>query len=250
MKVLASDFDRTLYFMKEKEEFKKEDVKRIKEFQAKGNLFGMCTGRPFGGFVKTLNGQVAPDFFIMSTGGLIVDKNGEVLWGQPLDYQIIKEIYSNDEEGMDVIPQSALKDYLYTTAYIDDNDRVKHIDSLDYFDDIPVYSASLINLTIEKVKYLTDYINEHYESVDAYQNVDSVDVVCHGVSKGHGILKLKEILKIDKIAGIGDSYNDVPMLDEVDTSFTFTYSPKEIQDSCNHVVNQLFEAIDILERED
>lgn len=43
MKVLASDYDGTLLF---NEQFKEGDLKKIKEFQKVGNLFGLCSGRP------------------------------------------------------------------------------------------------------------------------------------------------------------------------------------------------------------
>ena len=39
MKVLASDYDGTLLF---NEKFKEGDLKKIKEFQKAGNLFGLC----------------------------------------------------------------------------------------------------------------------------------------------------------------------------------------------------------------
>ena len=42
MKVLASDYDGTLLF---NEQFKEGDLKKIKEFQKAGNLFGLCSGR-------------------------------------------------------------------------------------------------------------------------------------------------------------------------------------------------------------
>ena len=49
MKVLASDYDGTLLF---NEKFKEGDLKKIKEFQKAGNLFGLCSGRPFKGIYE------------------------------------------------------------------------------------------------------------------------------------------------------------------------------------------------------
>ena len=39
--------------------------------------------------------------------------------------------------------------------------------------------------------------------------MNSIDIVKKGCSKGAAILKLKELLDIKEIAGIGDSYNDL-----------------------------------------
>ena len=53
MKILASDFDNTLFF---RDGVHKQDVEAIRTFQKQGHLFGLCTGRqlegikyPFGG---------------------------------------------------------------------------------------------------------------------------------------------------------------------------------------------------------
>ena len=49
MRIFASDFDNTLHFVNEegKGYFKKEDLEAIEKFQKEGNLFGLCTGRPY-----------------------------------------------------------------------------------------------------------------------------------------------------------------------------------------------------------
>ncbi len=49
MKILASDFDNTLYFHNS---MKENDLKAIKKFQEKGNLFGICTGREINGIIE------------------------------------------------------------------------------------------------------------------------------------------------------------------------------------------------------
>ena len=71
MKVLASDYDGTLLF---NEKFKEGDLKKIKEFQKAGNLFGLCSGRPFKGIYEFCkHGEIfkalaifAPAFFFES----------------------------------------------------------------------------------------------------------------------------------------------------------------------------------------
>ena len=55
MKVLASDFDGTIYF---EDGFHQEDMKKIKEFQKSGHLFGICTGRPLRGVTHFSKGFV------------------------------------------------------------------------------------------------------------------------------------------------------------------------------------------------
>ena len=49
MKLLASDFDNTLWF---EDHMKDEDVKAIHEFQKHGHLFGICSGRSLSGILR------------------------------------------------------------------------------------------------------------------------------------------------------------------------------------------------------
>ena len=112
-----------------------------------------------------------------------------------------------------------------------------------------IYSISLINSTEARATEITLQINQKYNDVQAFQNIDSIDIVAKGCSKGAAILKLKELFHLEKIAGIGDSYNDLPMLEITDTSFTFHQSPLIIQEKAEFIVHNIKEAIDILEKE-
>ena len=54
--------------------------------------------------------------------------------------------------------------------------------------------------------------------------------------------------KIDKenMNCIGDSWNDLPMFKSIENSFTFTYSPVDVQKETKHVINNLEECISII----
>ena len=83
-------------------------------------------------------------------------------------------------------------------------------------------------------------INERYgDIVAAFQNVTSIDIVNHDCSKGKGVLILREALNIKRIAGIGDSMNDRPLIEAADISFTFPHAPAD------HIVGTVGEAISL-----
>ena len=77
----------------------------------------------------------------------------------------------------------------------------------------------------------------------AFQNQNFVDVVPYGCSKGKALLKLKKLMNLDSCYGIGDSYNDIPMLQDADVSFTFHASPKKVKEAADHLVDSVGEAI-------
>lgn len=59
---------------------------------------------------------------------------------------------------------------------------------------------------------------------------------------------VKKHLKIDVMAGIGDSFNDMSMLKEAHPSFTFHSSPEIIRRSVTCVVDSVAEALGTLEK--
>lgn len=248
--ILASDFDNTLFF--EYQYFKDEDIKAIRKFQTH-NKFGICSGRPFSGLVKPLEGVFQPDFYIVSAGGALLDKDYHLLYGQTVPFDIISEIYKKYKSETELIVTTLDPYHFYCTHLRPEDkegDYFIEIGSIDDMKDQDIYSISLVRSTLERAEIIAKEINYQYKEVSAFQNMDSIDIVNKECSKGNAILKLKELLHLDIIAGIGDSYNDISMLEVVDIPFTFHYSPTIIQNKAKYVVNSIAEAINILERED
>ena len=89
----ASDFDNTIYFGKEANPFHKEDIAAIQEFQKKGGLFGICSGRALRGIDYPSKGILNYDFKISATGSRIVGKDNALLYEDPIETALAKEIY-------------------------------------------------------------------------------------------------------------------------------------------------------------
>ena len=64
-KVFASDFDGTLYFYKADVKLPPESVDKIREYQAAGHLFGLCTGRQVGGLTPFITGD-SPQLIVLA----------------------------------------------------------------------------------------------------------------------------------------------------------------------------------------
>ena len=91
-KVFASDFDGTLYFYKADVKLPPENVEKIREYQAAGHLFGLCTGRQVGGLTPFISGLIKPDFYITSTGANIVDGDLNEIYRRGIDRDIVDQI--------------------------------------------------------------------------------------------------------------------------------------------------------------
>lgn len=248
MKALASDYDGTLFFHDLKEGFKPENTKKIKEFQNQGNLFGICTGRPLGGVINAVKGHVDLDFYILATGSVILDKQLNPIYEKPMPRDLAREIFDQCAENEKPAIQVGYDLYSYKQKSPYPIEQIIYQD----FDDLPdkdIYQFSLNGGTSEKASQLCLEINQKYRNqLIAYQNVDGIDVVSAGCSKGEGLKILKDKLNIELMCGIGDSYNDISMLVNADRSFTFTYSPKDVQLEATDIVGSIADAIELISR--
>ena len=219
-KILFSDFDGTLFF---KEGFHQEDIEAIKTFQSKGNKFALCTGRPLGGVNALMKGKIIPDYYVLCTGGLVLDKDYQVIYAQEIPFELVKEVCQKYENETIIGPHCLDEKYLYFKYFPNDAPSyIKQFDSIDEFKNRKIYSFSLIEST--RAKEITKEINEN------------------------GILEITKLIS-DETAGIGDSYNDLEMFKVVNQSFTFKTSPKDIQQQTRYTVSSVKVAIDILNKE-
>lgn len=242
MKALASDFDGTLYF---EDGIKDSDQQAIIDFQ-KDHLFGLCTGRPLIGVQHYLKDCIQPDFYIVSSGACILDKECHVLYEQTISKDIMKAIYQQDHNKAEVSIQADFRIY---TLVKDSKIPIAqtYVESVDCIGDEHIFGLSINAMSESQAKQWTQDLNETYPDIMAFQNKEYIDIVKRGCSKGEAIKKLKELLHLDMVYGIGDSYNDIPMLESADCSFTFHESPQIVQEKATHIVSSISEAITMIE---
>lgn len=237
MKAFASDLDGTLVFDRE---VKDRDKKAIHMFQKK-NMFGVCTGRPVCSLFDIED--IPFDFYIISSGALLLDRNKQVIEEHTIDKNLAKDIFNYYVNKAAIIVQTNDLHHFYATG-VYNNPLLTLINSFEDIGDLKVYSISLIFDTNEEAaSYVLD-VNERYPQLSGYQNNNSIDIVVKGVSKGTGVKAMKKHLNVDEMLGIGDSYNDLPLFKASDRSFTFHSSPEDIKLQVNNVVNSVSEAID------
>lgn len=247
MIIFGTDFDGTLYFHDREEHVQKVDVEGIKNFQKTGNLFGLVTGRGitmWDVIADRIEDKVHFDFRIHSNGACIVDRDGNVIFRKYLPDETLRMIF---EKGKDVELVLHAERDLYVTN-ISEFQGMHNVKSLDEIEADEVYEVSFRYDTPKGAEFL-----EYLKTVPGLQispNTDYVDVMAEGMTKGFGIKKMLELTHQDGITcAIGDSYNDQSMLEQTDISFTFPTSPQVVQDSANHIVNNIAEALDFVLKE-
>ena len=246
MYALASDFDETLFFSHREEKISHEDIKHIKQWQQNGQLFGICTGRPLSGIDEYLDGLLDLDFMIVSSGGLILNKNREVIYEQCLDENIVKDIVLTYQNDYQITIQAN------GTIYALKNQAAMPIQQIviNELDQISVkhfYGISLVTRSHQEAETLANQIIENYQNkVAVFQNNQYVDIVAVNCSKGNAVRYIKETFNIDMMAGIGDSYNDITLLEACDYCFTFYNSPDVLKKAAHHIVGSVNEALKYL----
>lgn len=253
-KALASDLDGTLLLHDAAHGgdtwggvFLPEDLAAVERLREAGALFGVCSGRPMEAIVPDLRrGNVRADFFIAMSGAVVTDGEGKVLFERTLDLETIRELY-------DVV-YPLVEDRLLVQAgdyYFDLGDfefeGLKHIRSLDELVGERIHGMAGGFGTEERAAAACALLNERYgDRVFAAQNLASVDISPAGCSKGSSLLRAKRLFGVGLFAGIGDSYNDLTMLEAADVAYTFHRSPEVVRDAADVLVDTEAEAIDDL----
>ena len=193
MKILASDFDNTIYYLDDKEKSKK-NVSAIKKFINQGNIFCIITGRNYSDLKKLLNENDIPYSYLVCEDGAKIFNN--------MDYCIDTILLDRNtiEEIIPILEENNC-DY-----YLDDG-----YNKTEYLEDVV---KIVINCTDEKekermVRIIKDKINVHI-----YASRTHVNIINKVVNKENALKKLfnLEELNINLLNVIGDNDNDYEML--------------------------------------
>ncbi len=243
----ASDFDGTLYFRTRTPDILPEDLQAIRDYQAAGNLFGFCSGRPVGGLLPFLPEGLKADFFICSSGAHVSDRLGNVFFTRTIPFETVKEIltlYDRPDCGGSIHMDGRF--YLTREEPAFKNENLPLLHDIELARNGNIHNISFRRPSEEAAAATALDINERFgHVVTAFQNVRSIDIVNRECSKGCGLAVLKEALQIKRIAGIGDSMNDLPLIEAADVSFTFPSAPEKLREAADHIVGSVGEAITI-----
>lgn len=226
MKILASDFDNTIYFSNDEEKNKRNAFK-INEFISNGNIFCIITGRNYVDLKRYLNKyNILYTYLVCDDGAKIFNSVDYCLDTINLDKTTI-------EKTIDIL-ENINADY-----YLDDgynktenvNDCVKIV----------------VNCIDEKekeeiVKLVKDKIDVHI-----YASRTHVNIIEKSVNKEHALKRLFNIEDLDynKLYVIGDNDNDYEMLKTFNGAVIKEHHPilneleKEEYDELNEYIDKL-----------
>lgn len=243
--VFASDFDGTLYFWDQRHPFKEADLVAIHKFQDRKGLFGVCTGRSLDGVLAITKGAIKFDFYILATGALVLDRSLKVIYEKNIPHECVNDIVEDIRAQADCMVMTELEAYvLYRERNIPFFSKV--FNNVSELLDKKICGISINTENRIDAERLCVEINEKYgDMIIAFQNATSVDIAPLGCSKGKAIDILKKRYDHKLICGIGDSFNDIPLLNEVDLAFTFMDVPEKVKEKATYLVSTVGEALEL-----
>ena len=243
-KIFASDFDGTLYFHGAEEPLHAADLDAIHTFQEAGGLFGACTGRPLRGLTRQTEGLVPFDFFIALTGGTVFDRDYQPIYHRTLPRELVRELYARfaPRAARGIALVCADDDYWV----LGEPDADWPISSCPSFDDLPspTQGLGMETATVEEAVELAAEVNEVYgELACAYVNLASIDILPAGCSKGTGLARAAEYYGASLTGGIGDSFNDVPLIEAAGVGYSFHRCEPDVQAAADVLVDDVAGAL-------
>lgn len=206
-KAIVSDIDGTLTQAVANSLPSTKVISAIHRVMANGIDFSLATGRPY----ELMNhlfqhlGKIGPS--ICDNGAVIVDsQSGLVLWEASLPDSHAKRLL-NLTKQFKLVRLSSDRGIIEKPLNIPKNSKVRKV--------------SVHDISMTEADQLIQKINLEFKDITSikaasYASKDLIDVYFSDIqaTKQHGVFKLAELLNIspEEIVGIGDGYNDFPLL--------------------------------------
>lgn len=243
-KILASDYDGTINLDGTVDEGTR---KAIAAWRQAGHLFVIVSGR-FAGQMRTEaeHHRFETDYIIGNCGAVILDGNGVPVRQSLCDSQILKEVIPfcveySEVQSMNVFAGRDTYYCIYpdeTGAAYSEYARSPAI----LCKKIPAFHGIAVGFDdCEASREFVDRFNARFGAdLTGFYSFGTIDVVPAGVSKASGIAALAEMLDVKKenIISVGDSYNDLPML-EAFQGHIMTSAPVELQERIPRPVDRV-----------
>lgn len=240
--VFASDFDDTLFFH-DGRGLQESDVQAIREFQKRGNLFGLCTGRPAvlrSQIEQLTQGRIQFDFEIYSCGSVILDSNQEKIFEKTLPESFVAKASAYFPD----VPFKAhsAKGILYSGP-IERIDPGSAAESREDFLKDPVYEISFPKTNPAACRAVENLKQE--SDASCHENSYIADFVHCQVSKATGlgfVCKLNDV-PISNSAAMGDSFNDLSMIEAAGIGFTFPDAEECVKEAADRQTGSIAQAL-------
>ena len=269
IKLIASDMDGTL--LNSDHKIPKKNIELIKFAQKNGIEFVVATGRAYYEALPSLNNENIKCDIISFNGGIIYDKNGNIINITPMK---LKDLYYTIEilKSLDISYQLYTKNTIYTksietdiTAYIDlirangeePNEQhlrqeaknrlalghITEVDNIELYlnqEDNPAIKVIGISNDLEKLKHATELLSGNENISVTSSGANNVEIMDKKATKGEALKIVADIhdINLKNSIAIGDNLNDQAMLDIVEYSIAMKNGNKDLQKTAKFITEK------------
>ena len=269
IKLIASDMDGTL--LNSDHKIPKENIELIKFAQKNGIQFVVATGRAYYEALPALNDENIKCDVISFNGGIIYDKNGNIINITPMK---LKDLYYTIEilKSLEISYQLYTKNTIYTnsietdiTGYIDlirangeePNEQhlrqeaknrlalghITEVDNIELYlnqEDNPAIKVIGISNDLEKLKHATELLSGNENISVTSSGANNVEIMDKKATKGEALKIVADIhdINLKNAIAIGDNLNDQAMLDIVEYSIAMKNGNKELQNNAKFITEK------------
>lgn len=229
-KLIATDMDGTL--LNDEHFTSAGNIEAIKEIQKKGVKFVLASGRPsFAMFeyAKELEMDKLGGYVLAFNGGQLIDmKDGKMIFHEGLDWDDIRKIYELSRE-IEIPMVLYGEDTVYASKDTENTRFEAKLCGMKFtefgsLEELKGYgidktTKSMLISDPETVKKAETYMKSKYgnDYFIAISKPIFLEIANININKGKTLRKLGEILGIgtEEMIAVGDSYNDIPLLEVV-----------------------------------
>lgn len=266
MKLFACDLDGTL--LNSSHGVSDVNLAAIRQLEAAGVVFAVASGRSYADIAGLLSQYSLGAAVICNNGACVRTQDGTLLYKSSLPVPVLRDycrymdlqhiFYAiNSPDAICALNswQELLQNEAYSTsppaapallARLREQEDLflsqRGIVYLDSFDDFlegrrDGCSLSVVSMKEDKLRGLTDYAASDGRVVLTASGYDSLEITCPNNTKADALRLLAGHLGVDMTdtCAIGDSFNDLEMLQAAGASFAMGNAPPEIQAVCTYL---------------
>lgn len=226
VKMFVSDMDGTL--LNSKRELSNVNIAKIRQASRDGLIFTVATGRMYRAALPYAQQMGIDVPLITHNGAVIKTVEGKRLAITYIESEFVSKVVDFADELGFYIHLYTENDFCYRHPSKESAwyEAAVNMKGLEVGDNLREYNQGIakiliMDLSVQHVQEIMDKFHARFGDSLQCQNSDPshVEIMAPGVSKANAILKLAEIYHIqpEEIAAIGDSGNDVPMLQQAGT---------------------------------
>lgn len=227
-------------------------IEAVQVLEGDGMQVFAATGRPLN-FMKPILDHIQFDGYVLLNGGYVLNGNFELMDSNPIQMDALNDLVKlSKEHQIGLMIHFGDETYIYTNfypifefaKYTNSLDRLYYDPTMSYHKRHPAFSCTAIT---NDPQIMQDFIESHPELridlVNVKTNGFAYDVFPSNTDKSRGIQAVldKQHLNWDQAVTIGDSTNDLHMLEKAGLGIAMGTAIDQVKEAADYVTTSVFD---------